>query len=536
MGQTLVRAPKLIAAKNENFKERLISLFPLLGSCLLLTIILLVSLIKILSLNNGFFVYTLDDAYIHLSLAENINKGHYGVNLAEFSSPSSSILWPFLLAPFAQFELTPLIINILASFGTLYIYYLLIWDSIKINKNNSKPLIAMILLGGMVTVANFPGLILMGMEHSLQLFVVAAIVWGLILFIKDNKIRPWLMIALLFAPMIRYEDLSISIAAIIFLIFNGSFRKSVGFLFLITFILSGFALFLIYNNQMILPASIYVKTSFHSENLLAVFAKNYLNNMDSWFGIFGSVWAFILFIYTIIFVKNRKKRLLVLVTILAINLHLLAGKVGWTRYEVYVYTFLMLVSIDIFSEPLSRFLNHPKVRWRFIAFTFTTIMLFIFLSYPYLLLWPSWPIGSNNIYSQHFQMHRFVTQYYMAPVAVNDLGYVSYKNDHYVLDLYGLASLDALQYRLSEEDGQWMDNLASEKNVKLAMIYEKWFDHIPESWIKIGDLVLLGDSITPAVSRVSFYITDPDFKFEIEHALDDFLPTLPDTARFIFAE
>lgn len=178
VGQTLVRAPKLIAAKNENFKERLISLFPLLGSCLLLTIILLVSLIKILSLNNGFFVYTLDDAYIHLSLAENINKGHYGVNLAEFSSPSSSILWPFLLAPFAQFELTPLIINILASFGTLYIYYLLIWDSIKINKNNSKPLIAMILLGGMVTVANFPGLILMGMEHSLQLFVVAAIVWG----------------------------------------------------------------------------------------------------------------------------------------------------------------------------------------------------------------------------------------------------------------------------------------------------------------------------------------------------------------------
>lgn len=161
---------------------------------------------------------------------------------------------------------------------------------------------------------------------------------------------------------------------------------------------------------------------------------------------------------------------------------------------------------------------------------------FYLLSYPYLLLWPSWPIGSNNIYSQHFQMHRFVTQYYMAPVAVNDLGYVSYKNDHYVLDLYGLASLDALQYRLSEEDGQWMDNLASEKNVKLAMIYEKWFDHIPESWIKIGDLVLLGDSITPAVSRVSFYITDPDFKFEIEHALDDFLPTLPDTARFIFAE
>lgn len=536
MEQSLLKAPKFIAAKKENLKDRLITLIPLLGCYLILTIILLVNLIKILSLNNGFFVYTIDDAYIHLSLAENIINGHYGVNIEEFSSPSSSILWPFLLAPFAQFEIAPLIINILAAFGTLYIYYLLIWDSIQIDKNNSKPFIVLILLGGMVTVANFPGLILMGMEHSLQLLVVAAIVWGLILFSKDNKIRTWLIIAILFAPLIRYEDLSISVVAIIFLMLHGIFRKSAGFLFFIAFILSGFTFFLIYNNQMILPASIFAKTSFHSDSLLTVFVRNYQNNLNSWFGIFGSVWAFILFIYTMIIVKNRKKRMLVLITILAINLHLLAGKVGWTRYEAYVFTFLLLVSIDIYGEELSRFLNHYKLRWRLIAFTIITIMIFIFLSYPYLLMWPSWHVGSNNIYSQHYQMHRFVTQYYKASVAVNDLGYVSYKSNYYVLDLYGLASLDALRYRLSEENGQWMDILASENNVKLAMIYEKWYDNIPTNWIKIGDLVLLSDCITPADSRVSFYITDPDLKFDVELALDDFLPTLPDTASFTFTE
>lgn len=43
-------------------------------------------------------MYTLDDPYIHLSLAENLLRGHYGVNLDEVASPSSSILYPFLLA------------------------------------------------------------------------------------------------------------------------------------------------------------------------------------------------------------------------------------------------------------------------------------------------------------------------------------------------------------------------------------------------------------------------------------------------------
>ena len=58
----------------------------------------------ILWLNQGHLVYALDDPYIHLALAENIWRGHYGVNLHEFSSASSSIIWPFLIAPLSIFE------------------------------------------------------------------------------------------------------------------------------------------------------------------------------------------------------------------------------------------------------------------------------------------------------------------------------------------------------------------------------------------------------------------------------------------------
>src|SRR6478672_7980636 len=41
---------------------------------------------------------SIDDPYIHLAVAENILTGGYGINASEHSSPSSSIIYPFLLA------------------------------------------------------------------------------------------------------------------------------------------------------------------------------------------------------------------------------------------------------------------------------------------------------------------------------------------------------------------------------------------------------------------------------------------------------
>jgi len=70
----------------------------------------------VLRATGGAFVYSLDDPYIHLALARSILHGTYGLNPGELSAPSSSILWPFLLAPFAllpapMFELVPLAAN-----------------------------------------------------------------------------------------------------------------------------------------------------------------------------------------------------------------------------------------------------------------------------------------------------------------------------------------------------------------------------------------------------------------------------------------
>src|SRR5437773_1407993 len=92
----------------------------------------------ILFINSGHLVYTLDDAYIHLSLAENIARCHYGINPGESSSPSSSILWPFLLAPVAGSALgtaAPLVLNVLVSLGTVFLF----WRIVDVSMGDHRP-------------------------------------------------------------------------------------------------------------------------------------------------------------------------------------------------------------------------------------------------------------------------------------------------------------------------------------------------------------------------------------------------------------
>jgi hypothetical protein len=60
----------------------LVALLPFMGG--------VVAMSAIPFMNSGHLVYTPDDAYIHLSLAENIARGRYGVNLGESSRSACS--------------------------------------------------------------------------------------------------------------------------------------------------------------------------------------------------------------------------------------------------------------------------------------------------------------------------------------------------------------------------------------------------------------------------------------------------------------
>jgi len=131
------------------------------------------------------------------------------------------------------------------------------------------------------------------------------------------------------------------------------------------------------------------------------------------------------------------------------------------------------------------------------------------------------PQATNNVYEQQYQMATFLSEYYMGQaVAANDIGFISYKADIKLLDLWGLASIQVAQAkRAGNYDTGMIDALAVEHGVKIAVVYTSWYEPyggLPAGWEKVGNWtvsnnVVLGDT------TVSFYAVD---KTEAQHLRD----------------
>ena len=198
---------------------------PLIASIALLTVIIIWQYITITGANGGDFTYALDDPYIHLALSKNLQHFHYGINLSEFSAPSSSIIWTFLLAPFASFLLSPLIINFILSVITLVFFNKtldLLFD-IKNRKHKNAFLTALMIM--LVPAGNFTWLIMTGMEHALQVMSVSMIIYGTVRYIKKGKIGFLLPAALVVAPLVRYEDMTVVLSVLLFLLLCREIKK-----------------------------------------------------------------------------------------------------------------------------------------------------------------------------------------------------------------------------------------------------------------------------------------------------------------------
>jgi len=504
-------------------------LFPLAA----LIIIIFIEIIFILILNSGLFVYTTDDAYIHLSLSENIVNGHYGINPGENSSPSSSIIWAFILTPFNLInfiEIAPLLINILASAGSVYIFFLFLIKIFNKELDESKYEKIIILFNILLIIsANLVGFIFNGMEHSLQLLLTFLIIYGLILNITENKLPAWVLPVIVIAPLIRYENLALSFVSLIFLYLQGKKREAL-ISFLIIIILAGsFSLFLLNIGLHPLPLSVMKKSSFTSPTGIEGIVNNLIENLFN-------PRALLLFIISLLLLYSsqkeilKEKKLFVVLFIAAVWIHLIFG--GNRRYVVYIWSASLLVLLFVYRDRLIRIINRYSFKRILIIFLFPLAV----ISFFYLMNIFTIPIASNNIYEQHYQMHRFAADYYKKPVAVNDIGYVSFKNDNYVLDLVGLASSEALKYSISRNSTEWINVLSKKHNIELAMIYDEWFEDIPKSWYKAGKLYLGKIKITPSRKAVSFYLLNEGRKEETLSLLKKFSETLPEGVKFIFNE
>ncbi|MGZ3949507.1 MAG: hypothetical protein ACXVKK_15380, partial [Flavisolibacter sp.] len=120
---------------------------------------------NVMKYTHGIFMYPFDDTFIHLTIADNLIKGTWGINPNQFASASSSVLYTVILAMFRCFSkssLVPFVVNCFAGLGILVsLYY---W----LRKYFVNPVAQGAIFLLVVFFTPLPLMIISGMEHTLQ--------------------------------------------------------------------------------------------------------------------------------------------------------------------------------------------------------------------------------------------------------------------------------------------------------------------------------------------------------------------------------
>lgn len=523
---------------------------PLLAVLAGLAVVLVADIVCVLVATHGHLVYPLEAAYTHLALAQQIAQGHYGLVPGEAAAPSSSILYPFLLAllrPLGLGALLPLAINLLSTLAAGGFAVLLAREcQIGLHRIAAWRLV---LLTAVVAIAlNLPGLALTGLEHSLHVAMTVAYLLGLVRFVIRGRCDRWWLACIIIQPIIRFEAAGMLVAdALIFVAFR-KYRYALAMVVIGVALVGGYSLFLRSLGLPLLPSSVLARSDWsnaavasHSglATVIVAILKNLYSNLNS-FGaaqMLGGVALGVAWLGGAAAALSRRPLAqsdqIKLVTLgfmtFVTAAQLAGGKLGWVppRYEAYVLALNLCGVAIIYRERVDAWCGQAS--WPRVS-AICVALLLIFAGYATQFFFI--PTLAGKEYQGPYQLHRFVTAFYRAPVAVNQIGSVNFDNPGYVLDLSGLASEAARKARAGGRSPGWMDGLMASHDVGLALIdpeNEQTVPGVPASWTMLGEL--RADGATRPM--IVFYARQPSDVAAAASALEQFAPTLPPGMRII---
>lgn len=478
--------------------------------------------------NGGAFEYALDDVYIHLAMAEQLFQGGYGVNADEFASASSSPLFSFLLPTWAGLEVQrwlPFLWNVVALVLAAWLVGLALARAGLGRLGVFFAIAAPLALA--MHVAAFAG-----MENMAHGAASLAIVLGLWRFAETREVGWLLMTGVVLAPALRLEGLALALAAAGVVFVLGRWRAGLGLAVLALAPVAAFAVFLSLLGLDPLPNSVNAKLpapGAEEAGVLAGLVGNFAWNVGQNGGRFLFALALAVGLLALVLLgRGQPGRALAALAVVAAALaHLALASVGWMdRYENY----LVLSLFAVLALVLADMGETPK-----------TAILIVALAGGLMTYGPNFDNYLSNpraIALQQGQMARFAKDHVAGPVAVNDLGYVAWNNPHHVLDLWGLASPEALELRQGGAPRGWADALADEKGVRVAMIYPQ---HLPRAlgpdWVLLGGLFLEdhGGAFLGG-DAVLFYARNDAEAVALQADLKDWVAGLPEGARFEFPD
>lgn len=480
----------------------------------------------ILWLNDGVFSYTLDDPYIHLELARHLSLGEHGINDGEFAAPSSSVLWPLLLVPAwwtGGAFWAPLSMNLASS--TLAVGALAAMAARvagpDVPLGRVRPFLLPLLL-----VANVVALTFSGMEHTLQVALAAWLAVGLVDVARGRGVSWWLVATLVALPLLRFEDTGIVLLAAGWLVVRGHRAVGLGVGATVVGALGAYVAWLHAQSGFWLPFSVLSKNdmgtpAWQEAYQAAVFVPVLLTAWALW--------------------RTRERtvdeRWLPGIALAADLGHVALAQVGYfNRYLGYITVFSVLIVAWSERDAIRGALRGGGEGLR-ILWLVTLIVATLNAKNTLVLPW-----ASAHIWRQQGQMHVIATEVVDGAVAVNDIGWVSLENPHYVVDLVGLASAEALKHRLDSdaeyEGASWMSKIVEDHDAKAILIFRHWFERLPPSWQRVATLVVHPDYSVyqDTAQRVLILARSRSEAETLRAGLEAFAPRLPRGVTLEWAE
>jgi hypothetical protein len=500
--------------------------------------------------NEGHYIYSLDDAYIHMAIAKNVAlHGVWGVTKYEFSSSSSSILWTGMLAVvyllFGVRDYVPFLLNLIfASLIILSAFFIL-------NRFRIKPFYSLYILLAIVFLTPLPPLMFTGLEHVMHIWVSLLFIYFVSAELsgeeKSNRNILWLLVVSLMLPSIRYEGIFLAVIASILFLIQKRFLNSI-LVFICAFLpIYVFGVISINNGWSFFPNSLLLKGSFPDITSLPEFISftwylikillpvKYLIILFVGLFIFASIY----YKYSNYLKKYYRTKIFFMLLMFVFNLILYAAysKSGWSyRYQ----SFLVSLGIFVFGIVLFQYIvpdMHRKrlLKWGFIIlFIFVPLVYFAIVAFELIV---KTPIATTNIYEQQYQMGQFLRKFYENKgVALNDIGTSNYFADIRCVDLWGLSNLEVSKKRRSGFfDANDIRSVCKRNDVKISIAYDTQsrdgdLNSLPAEWIKAGEWEIR-DNIIAGNEVISFYAVNSEEFIGLRNNLIEYSNELPRTVK-----
>lgn len=508
--------------------------------------------------NGGQLVYALDDAYIHMAIAKNLAEhGVWGVTRFGFSSSSSSILWPMLLALIYKIAgvsvLAPYVLNVVMTCLVVGLADAMLRGPIP-SALGRLPAQVLLLLA-----TPFPPLLASGMEHTLQIFVMLGFAWAsaCALANPDGSARagaaPWMFVSAFFVAFVRYESALMALVVCCLLFARRRYFQAFALGVIVLLPVIAYGLISLQHGWFFLPNPILLKSDFLDASQGSLLAKLFSRSDSFYWRLLATPHLFVpALLAGFLFILRAERaglwerwQLLLLLSAAGTMLHLQFADRGWFyRYEAYLMAVGIVATAGAgaeFAALLRRpFAGEAGGRLKGAGVALFGLFMLIPACYQGLKAWTDAPKAMHDRYLEHIKPVEFIQRYYAAePVMVNDIGALCFFTDMRVLDVFGLGNMESGRYKVesrgfsgmtSEKAKAW----AEREGVPLAVIQLEWRTIryvVPNEWVLVGIWEIPRNVIFPDKLNIGWFATSADEAARLAGHLKAFFPEVPSTVR-----